>query len=250
MVVHNNKTSHDGSVIISEGFNKDVNDNNGGKRGDEPEEENAAAPAAPAALAAPDLHKEEEMNQSIRQIQAPNMQHNIRTTPMRLKTSSSPASITPTQHKRGVQNRKQIKTPQSYNRSKSKPSTGLKHYVPKDTIVTPNKQGDQIQGKQRMKILTEQQHDHSATKGLLHNSSPVYHHHYSSKMGTTWPHYANPVARKPSHLRFNPILNNPRFPPERQKYCSEYDGSFTWPRNRNAGWTSQDREPGAHHSHS
>ncbi len=230
-VVHNNKTSHDDSVAVAEGF---AQKNYKGELDDEPKEDTATG-----------LH--EEVDQHIRQIRTSNA-YADRTTSMGLKPSA-PANATPTLRKRGVQNRKRIEISKSYTSSKPKPQTGLMHSVPKDnTILAPNEQRDHTPETRRIKVPNEQPHANNlATKGVisLHKSSAVHNHQRSSKIGTTWPHYANPVARRPTHPQSNPILNNPRFPPGRMKYCSEYNLNFTWPRDRGAGWAYQDPTPGA-----
>ncbi len=224
VVQHNNKTSHDDPVIVAEGFAQ-VIDKDG--RDDKPEE-----------IATPGLPEEEDVDENRRQIRTSNTYTN-HTTPIGLTTSATASTATPTlRGEREVQSRKQIEISKSYTRSK-----------PKDTILTPNKQGDQIQEKQGIKISNKQHShaDNSTTKGVIlpHKLSSVRHHHHQHpKTGTTWPHYANPVARRPTHPRFNPILNNPRFPPERMNYSSEYNLNFTWPRDGHVGWTSQDPAPG------
>ncbi len=222
VVQHNNMTSHDDPIIAAEGFAQ-VSNKDG--RDDKPEE-----------IAAPGLPEEDDVDENRRQIQTSNA-HTNHTTPIGLTTSATANAATPTlRGEREVQSGKQIKISKSYTRSK-----------PKDTILTTSKQGDQILEKQGIKI-SNKQHPHvdkSTTEGviLLHKPSSVRHNHQYSKTGTTWPHYANPVAR-PTYKRFNPILNNPRFPPEQMKYSSEYNLNFTWPRDGRVGWTSQDPAPG------
>ncbi len=218
---HNNMDSHD--HIIIDGF---ANVSIGNGRGDKPEE--IAAPGLP----------EEDADENRRQIQTSNA-HTNHMTHIGLMTSATVNAATPTQRReREVRSGKKNEQSKLYTTSN-----------PKDTILTPNKQGNQIREKQGIK-LSRKQHpsvDHSTTEGaiLLHKPSSIRHHHQHSKTGTTWPHYANPIARRPTHQRFNPILNNPRFPPVRMKYSSEYNMNFTWPRDGCVGWTSRDQAPEA-----
>ncbi len=220
-VVHNNnKTSHDDPIAVAEGF---AQKNYAGKLDGEPKEDTAT-------------NLREKVDQHGRQIRTSNV-YADRTTSVGLKTSA-PANATSTPRKRVAQNIKKIEISKSATRSKPfKPPIGPMHSVPKDNaILARNEQRDHHTPEiRRIKAPNEQPHaDHSATKGVvsLSESSAVHsHHQWPSKFRTTWPHYANPAARRPTQPQHNPILNNPRFPPGRMKYCSEYDLNFTWPRD-------------------